>query len=247
MDLRDRVAFVTGASGGIGSAIAEALTSAGADVVAGYTGDREAALATCARLAALGRRAEPVQLDQADPASVEAAVDRAARCFGRLDVLVNNAAWNIGIPFADLESLTADVWDRVLATNTRGPYLLSRAAARRMAGEGRIVNIASTGGLIAASSSIAYSCSKAALIHLTRCLAVALAPRITVNCVAPGLVEGTRMAGRLPGEVVQLIKERVVLRRTASAQDIGRQVVAFCRSDSVTGQVLTIDGGGHFH
>jgi 3-oxoacyl-[acyl-carrier protein] reductase len=247
MELDNRVAFVTGASGGIGSAIADALASAGADVVAGYTGDREAALATCARLAALGRRAEPVQLDKADPASIEAAVERAARCFGRLDVLVNNAAWNVGIPFADLESLTADVWDRVLATNSRGPYLLSRAAARCMAGEGRIVNIASTGGLIAASSSIAYSCSKAALIHLTRCLAVALAPRITVNCVAPGLVEGTRMADRLPGEVVQMIKERVVLGRTASAEDVGRQVVAFCRSDSVTGQVLTIDGGGHFH
>jgi 3-oxoacyl-[acyl-carrier protein] reductase len=249
MDLMNRVAFVTGASGGIGSAIAAALASAGADVVVGYTGDRESALATCAALERLGRRAAPVQLDQADPSSIETAVERAAGRFGRLDVLVNNAAWNIGIPFPDLDALTADVWDRMFATNTRGPYLLARAAARHMARQrdGRIVNVASTGALIPASSSIAYSCSKAALVHLTRCLAVALAPGITVNCVAPGLVEGTRMAGRMPRSVVELIKERAVLKRTASAEDVGRQVVAFCRSESVTGQVLTIDGGVHFH
>ena len=85
------------------------------------------------------------------------------------------------------------------------------------------------------------------MIHLTRCLAVALGPEITVNCVAPGLVEGTRMAERIPAEVVQMAKQRAVLKRTASAEDCAQQVVAFCRSDTITGQVLNIDGGVHFH
>ena len=249
MDLNDRVAFVTGGSGGIGSSIVHALATAGADIVVGYSGNHSAALKTCAGVTALGRQAKAVQLDQADPESAEAAVNHAAGCFGRLDVLINNAAWNIGIPFPELDALTVEIWDRIFATNARGPFILARAAARHMReqGAGRIVNIASVGGLMPASSSIAYSCSKAALIHLTRCLAVALGPAITVNCVAPGLVEGTRMAERLPEAVVEMAKQRAVLKRTASADDIAEQVVAFCRSDSVTGQVLNIDAGVYFH
>jgi 3-oxoacyl-[acyl-carrier protein] reductase len=105
------------------------------------------------------------------------------------------------------------------------------------------VNIASVGGLLPASSSIAYSTSKAGLIHLTRCLAVALAPDVTVNCIAPGLIEGSRMAQRIPEEVVERTHNQVVLGRVASAQDIAEQVVTFCRAESITGQVLVIDGG----
>src|SRR6266571_4510760 len=116
------------------------------------------------------------------------------------------------------------------------PYL-------RAHGAGRIVNIASVGGLYPGSSSIAYSASKAGLIHLTRCLAVALAPDVTVNCIAPGLVEGTRMAQRLPEEIVEMARSQAVLRRAASIEDIAAQVVMFCRAESVTGQVLVIDGG----
>ena len=102
-------------------------------------------------------------------------------------------------------------------------------------------------GLRPAGSSIAYAVSKAGLIHLTRCLAVALAPEVTVNCVAPGLVEGTRMARRLPDEVAESNRRLAVLQRTSNAADIAAQVVTFCRADSVTGQVLNIDGGVHFH
>jgi 3-oxoacyl-[acyl-carrier protein] reductase len=105
------------------------------------------------------------------------------------------------------------------------------------------VNIASVAGLFPGGSSIAYAASKAALIHLTRCLAVALAPDVTVNCIAPGLVEGTRMAQRLPQEMAQLARRLAVLGRTASAEDIAQQVVTFCRAESVTGQVLVVDGG----
>lgn len=245
MEIKGKTAFVTGGSGDIGSTIAKALANAGVDVAISYAGHLEGANATIDAVQTAGRRGLAVQLDQRDPNSIDASVNAVVSEFGRVDILVNNAGWNIGIPFTDLDSLTADIWDRVLETNLRGPYLLSRAFAKhlRAHGSGRIVNIASIGGLYPGSSSIAYSSSKAGLIHLTRCLAVALAPDVTINCVAPGLVEGTRMALRLPEEVSQMARDQVVLGRVASADDIAEQVITFCRSDSITGQVLVIDGG----
>ena len=245
MDLNGKTALVTGGSGDIGSAIANALALAGADVAISYVGHKKGAAATTDAVRAAGKRSLAVQLDQQDPVAIDAAVDTVVGEFGRVDILVNNAAWNIGIPFSDLAALTADIWDRVLDTNLRGPYLLARAFAPHLRAHkaGRIVNIASVGGLYPGSSSIAYSASKAGLIHLTRCLAVALAPDVTVNCVAPGLVEGTRMAQRLPEEIVRMARSQAVLERVASARDIAAQVVTFCRADSITGQVLVIDGG----
>jgi 3-oxoacyl-[acyl-carrier protein] reductase len=245
MDLKDKIAFVTGGSGDIGGVIAGTLAAAGVDVAVSYVGDQERAADTVEAVRRAGRRGLAVHLDQRNPASVNLAASRVLQEFGRLDILVNNAAWNIGIPFADLEALTVDIWDRVLETNLRGPFLLARALAPhlRAGGAGRVVNIASLGGLYPGSSSIAYSASKAGLIHLTRCLAVALAPDVTVNCIAPGLVEGTRIAQRLPEEIIQLAQSQVVLGRTASHRDIAEQVVTFCRAESITGQVLVIDGG----
>src|SRR5215831_7592385 len=232
MDLKGKVAFVTGGSGDIGGAVARSLATAGADVAISYVGQLEAATATVDALRAAGRRSLAVQLDQRDSAAIDASVDRVVREFGRVDILVNNAAWNIGIPFTDLDALTADIWDRVLVTNLRGPYLLARAFAPHLRAHraGRIVNIASLGGLFPGGSSIAYAASKAGLIHLTRCLAVAMAPEVAVNCIAPGLVEGTRMAQRLPEEMAAMARRQAVLGRTASAQDIAAQTVAFCKA-----------------
>ena len=245
MDLHGKTAFVTGGSGDIGGAIARTLAAAGVDVAISYVGHVDGATATVDAIHAAGRKAFAVQLDQRDPASIAGVVAPVVDQLGGLDILVNNAGWNIGIPFRDLDALDADIWDRVHETNLRGPFLLARAFAPhlRQRGSGRIVNIASVGGLYPGSSSIAYSASKAGLIHLTRCLAVAMAPEVTVNCIAPGLVEGTRMARRLPDEVVQHVRSQVVLGRAGSAEDIAAQAVTFCRSDSVTGQVLVIDGG----
>jgi 3-oxoacyl-[acyl-carrier protein] reductase len=245
VDLTGKVAFVTGGSGDIGGAIAQALARAGCDVAISYVGHVDGAKAVLGELGALGRRSAAVQLDQRDPQSVERSARAVTEALGRVDILVNNAAWNIGIPFQDLDALDADVWDRVLETNLRGPYLLARAFAPhlRAHGAGRIVNIASIAGLFPGGSSIAYASSKAGLVHLTHCLAVALAPDITVNCVAPGLVEGTRMAQRLPDNMANAARRQAVLGRTASAADIAEQVVTFCRADSVTGQVLVVDGG----
>lgn len=245
MDLKGKVAFVTGGSGDIGKAIAQALAGCGADVVVSYVGDAGRADAAIEAIRKAGRQGRAVQLDQRDPRSVDACVERVMGHFGRLDILVNNAAWNIGIPFSDLDTLTADIWDRVLEINLRGPFLLCRAFAPELRRHkaGRIVNIASLAGLAPGGSSIAYAASKSALIHLTHCLAVALAPEVTVNCIAPGLVEGTRMAERLPEDVKQSARSQAILGRTGSADDIAQMAVAYCRADSMTGQTVVVDGG----
>ncbi len=249
MDLKDRVALVAGGTGLLGTAIARALAGAGADIVISYLERKDAARETCAAVESMGRRAWSVALDQTDPAAIAPAVAAAAKEFGRLDMLVNNAGWNISIPFPDLEALDAAVWDRLFATNLRGPYLLARAAAPHLksSGSGRIVNIASVAGLQPGGSSIGYATSKAGLIHLTRCLAVALAPEVSVNCVAPGLMEGTRMTSRLRPEVVEGARQRAILKRAASVEDVADQVLAFCKSDSVTGQTVNVDAGVFFH
>jgi 3-oxoacyl-[acyl-carrier protein] reductase len=192
-----------------------------------------------------GRQGYSVHLDQRDPKSVDLCVERVVGHFGRIDVLVNNAAWFPNIPFAELDALTPEIWDRVLETNLRGPFLLSRtfAPALRRHKAGRIINIASLAGVSPGGVNIAYAASKAALIHLTRCLAVALAPDVTVNCIVPGAVEGTRMAEQLPEAMKQLLRTRSVLGRTGSADDIAQMALAYCRADSVTGQTVFVDGG----
>ena len=249
MDLQGRAAFVTGGSGSLGTAISRALAEAGCDIAIGYVGNRAGADETLQMVEKIGRRACRVQLDQTQPTAIEPAVERAARDLGRLDILINNAGWNIGIPFTDLDALTTEIWDRIFDTNVRGPFQLARAVAPHMRarGGGRIVNIASVAGVKPTGSSLAYASSKAALIHLTRCLAVALAPSITVNCVAPGLVEGTRMAQRIPQAVVDRVRQDAVLQRAADATDVAQQVLTFCRADSVTGQTVVIDAGVFFH
>ncbi|MCP4085303.1 MAG: SDR family oxidoreductase [Actinomycetia bacterium] len=245
MELQDRVAVVTGGSGDIGGAIGRALAAQGCDVVATYVGNVDGANEVVAEIEAQGRRGLAAPLDQRDPMSIDALATLVETEFGRCDIVVNNAAWNIGIPFPDLDQLDGDTWDRVLETNLRGPFLLCRALAGllKSSGSGRIVNIASVGGLSPGSSSIAYSCSKAGLIHLTHCLAVAMAPEVAVNCVAPGLVEGTRMANRLPDAVAEGARRQAVLGRVGSAEDIAAATVMLCGADTITGQTIVVDGG----
>ena len=239
------IALVTGASGDIGGAIAKTLGDQGWHVIGTYVGAADAAAATVTAINDAGGSAEAMQLDQRDPDAIEALIESIRQKHDRLDVLVNNAAWNIGIPFRRLDELTADVWDRVMETNLRAPFLLARAAATLLsAGEGgHIVNISSAGGISPGSSSIAYSSSKAGLNHLTRCLAVAMSPNVAVNCIAPGLVENTRMAQRLPDNVAEGARQTAVLGRVGQPEDIANQVLAFVRSTSVTGQTIVIDGG----
>src|SRR5437016_12630293 len=137
MDLRGHGALVTGGSGDLGTAISRALAEAGCDIAVGYVGNRDGAAKTGRAVEGLGRRACTVQLDQSDPTVIDRAVGSAAQEIGRLDVLVNNAAWNIGIPFPELDKLTTEIWDRVFDTNVRGPFQLARAAATHMRRQGR--------------------------------------------------------------------------------------------------------------
>ena len=244
-ELEGRVSLVTGGSGDIGSAIAKRLGQSGSNVVITYVGAEDLANQTVDEIKAEGGNASALRLDQRDPNEIEAIISQVSQDQGRLDILVNNAAWNIGIPFPNLEELTAEIWDRVLETNLRAPFLLARAAASLLKadGGGHIVNISSAGGISPGSSSIAYSSSKAGLNHLTRCLAVAMSPDVAVNCVAPGLVENTRMANRLPDAVSNVARKQAILGKVGQTEDIAEQVLTFVTSTSVTGQTIVIDGG----
>lgn len=244
-ELEGKVSLVTGGSGDIGSAIAKRLGQSGSTVVITYVGAEDLASQTVDEIKAEGGNASALRLDQRDPNEIEAIISQISQDQRRLDILVNNAAWNIGIPFPNLEELTAEIWDRVLETNLRAPFLLARAAASLLKadGGGHIVNISSAGGISPGSSSIAYSSSKAGLNHLTRCLAVAMSPDVAVNCVAPGLVENTRMANRLPDAVSNAARKQAILGKVGQTEDIAEQVLTFVTSTSVTGQTIVIDGG----
>ena len=244
-ELEGNVSLVTGGSGAIGCAIATRLGQSGSTVVITYVGAEDLANQTVDEIKAQGGNASALRLDQRDPNEIEAIISQVSQDQGRLDILVNNAAWNIGIPFPNLEELTAEIWDRVLETNLRAPFLLARAAASLLKadGGGHIVNISSAGGISPGSSSIAYSSSKAGLNHLTRCLAVAMSPDVAVNCVAPGLVENTRMANRLPDAVSNAARKQAILGKVGQTEDIAEQVLTFVTSTSVTGQTIVIDGG----
>ena len=242
-ELEGKVSLVTGGSGDIGSAIAKRLGQSGSTVVITYVGAEDLASQTVDEIKAEGGNASALRLDQRNPNEIEAIITQISQDQGRLDILVNNDAWNIGIPFPNLEELTAEIWDRVLETNLRAPFLLARAAASLLKadGGGHIVNISSAGGISPGSSSIAYSSSKAGLNHLTRCLAVAMSPDVAVNCVAPGLVENTRMANRLPDAVSNAARKQAILGKVGQTEDIAEQVLTFVTSTSVTGQTIVID------
>lgn len=248
MELKGKVALVTGGNGGLGSRICHALARAGCDVAVVYARSREPAEAVVAELRALGVKSEALGCDVTDPAAVQALVDDTMRRFGRVDILINDAAYNKWIPYPDLDALTFEEWEKILSINLTGPMLCIKAVAPIMRNQGgRIVNISSVAGLSPTGSSIPYAVSKAGLIHLTKCMAVALAPHVLVNCVAPGYIEGTRATSNLDPAYQQRSRESSLLKRAADKDDIAAQVVELCRTDSITGQTLAIDAGRVFH
>lgn len=250
MDLKGAVALVTGGNGGLGQRICHALAREGAHIAVMYAQSRDPAEAVARDLAAThGVRAQAFGCDITDGAAVAALVDAVTTSFGRLDILVNDAAYNKSIPFTDLDNLTEEVWEKIMAVNLTGPMRLTKAVAPVMKaqGLGRIVNIASVAGLGPTGSSIAYAVSKAGLIHLTKCMAVALAPEVLVNCVAPGLLEGTRATANLRPEQVERSAATSLLRKAADKDDCADMVVTMCRTGTMTGQTIVIDAGRVFH
>lgn len=249
MELKGSVAIVTGCTGGLGQRICLAFAESGTQVAGVYVQSKEQAEAFAREWSNLGPRCIAVQADVNEAEQIRRMVDRVLEAYGRIDILVNNAAYNQLVPFKDLEGLTLDIWDHILLANLTSPFLCAKAVApvMRKQERGRIVNVASIAGLAPMGSSIAYAVSKAGLIHLTRCLAVALGPDVTVNAVAPGTMLGTRMTAKLDPALVERTTKNAALQRPVERDDVARQVLEFCRSDSTTGQVLVLDSGVVYH
>ena len=250
MDLKGAVALITGGNGGLGQRICHALAREGAHVAVMYAQSKDQAEQVARDLTARYQtNAAAFGCDITAPADVSALVENVHKRFGRIDILVNDAAFNKAIPFPDLDNLTEDVWDKIMAVNLTGPMRLTKAVAPVMKaqGAGRIVNIASVAGLTPTGSSIAYAVSKAGLIHLTRCMAVALAPETLVNCVAPGLLEGTRATANLRPEQVERSAAGALLKKAADKDDCAEMVVTMCKTETMTGQTIVIDAGRVFH
>lgn len=240
----ERVALVTGSSRGIGRAIASELARTGYSVCINYIRHREAAESLASELAAAGCRTITVQADVADGESVAEMVRRTERELGHISLLVNNA----GIAGqAQFQDITDEMWNRYLAVNLSGARNTIKAVLPHMISEkaGCIVNISSIWGLRGASCEVAYACTKAGIIALTRSLAMELGPsHIRVNCVAPGVIQ-TDMVQVLGEETLRDLAEQTPLGRLGTPEDIAH-AVAFLASDKasfLTGQVLTADGG----
>jgi 3-oxoacyl-[acyl-carrier protein] reductase len=249
MELRGSVALVTGCTGGLGQRICRAFAENGTQVAGVYVQSKEQAESFAREWSALGPRCIAVQADVNEQAQIKRMVDRVMEEYGRIDILVNNAAYNQMIPFKDLDGLTMDIWDHILLANLTSPFMCVKAVVLIMLRQkrGRIVNVALIAGLSPRGSSIPYAVSKAGLIHLTRCLAVALGPDVTVNAVAPGTMMGTRMTARLDPALVESTTKNAALQRPVERDDVAHQIVEFCRSDSTTGQVLVLDSGVVYH
>jgi NAD(P)-dependent dehydrogenase (short-subunit alcohol dehydrogenase family) len=245
-DLTGRTALVTGAARGLGRAIALALAKAGADVALGLR-DEASGAGPAAQIEALGRRALPLQMDVTDLDQIEAAAARADEHFDGIDILVNNAGIAIGNP---AERVAPADFDTVMAINVRGTFFTCQAVGRRMIarGGGRIVNLSSQAGLVALPTESVYCMTKAAIAHLTKCLAVEWGCHgITVNAVAPTFIDtpGTEPALADPAFRADVVDRIAALHRIGTPDEVASAVVylASPAASLVTGHTLVVDGG----
>lgn len=237
------VAVVTGASGGIGSAIARRLASDGHRVVVGYHANADAAAAVVDSLDGSGHTASAMAMTDSDALAALAAEVGAAH--GGVDVLVNCAGTTTPVAHDDLDGLTDDIIDTIFATNWRGPFATIRAFRQQLeaAADPVIVNISSVAGVTGHGSNVAYCASKAALDSMTRSLARALGPKIRIVSVSPGWVLG-EYAARMPAEILDTQRDATPLGRLATADDVAAAVSAVVHDlPFTTGTTISVDGG----
>jgi NAD(P)-dependent dehydrogenase (short-subunit alcohol dehydrogenase family) len=238
-----RVAVVTGAAGGLGEAFALRLAASGHELV---LTDREPCDTLASQINADGGRATTFACDLVDPTHVERFAAQVLEQLGKVDVLVNNAAF---MPMAPLASITATLWRQIMTVNVDAPFLLAQAFSVGMAERrwGRIINLASSTVWGPPPGMSAYASSKMAVIGLTRALAAELGERgITVNAISPGLTRHAGSAANLPAEAFDAVRARQFIPRTELPDDL-TGALAFLASDDaqfITGQVLNVDGGG---
>jgi 3-oxoacyl-[acyl-carrier protein] reductase len=244
-DLTGKTALITGASRGLGRAIALAFAGQGADVAINYRGNADAAEEVAQQISAQGRRALTIQGDtSAGREACEAIVKEALDALGSVDILVNNA----GITRDNLlMRMDGEEWDAVISTNLSGPFWMTRAVARPMlkARRGRIINMSSAAGRMGNAGQANYAAAKAGLIGLTKTTARELASRgITCNAIAPGLIE-TDLTADLPEAATEALKTLTPLGYVGSVEDVAAAAVYFASDEAryVTGQVLGVDGG----
>ena len=251
MELSGRVALVTGGAGGIGGAVVRALANAGIGGVAiNYRKSAAVAEALAAEIERGGVNALAVQADVQSDQQVRAMLQVLQDHFGRLDIVVNNAGVTHWVKLPDLEGLTDPIWDEILDVNVKGAFRCARAAQKLLeANHGMIVNVSSISGVLAPStiSSLAYGTAKAALIYLTKGLAVAMAPKVRVNCVAPAFTDTPWMSQHFGADYQQVISKASAgypLQRIATPEDIAGAILGLLTGgDFVTGQTLIVDGG----
>jgi len=235
--LAGKVALITGAARRIGRAIALILAESGADVAITYLGSEREAEATVQSLAEFDVDAFAVRCDLRDPESIEQTVTSVIEEFGHLDVLVNNAGL---FQSEALEKISVEQWDTMFATNTRAPFLMAKAAYPHLrAATGRIINIGSLGGLHPWATHGHYCTSKAALHMLSKTMAKAWAPEISVNCIAPGMI----VQGEVD-EAYEHFARKTPMQRNGTAEDIAAAARFFATAPHfITGQLLAVDGG----
>ena len=243
MDLKDKVAVVTGGGTGIGRATCIALAQRGATVVVNYSRSQTDADETVQMIHNAGGQAIAIQADVSQDKEVRDMVDAIVQQFGTVDLLVNNASITRHIPLDDLEAATEEVWDDLYAVNVKGMFYCARAVAPWMKKkkQGAIVNVGSIAGLTGSGSSLPYAVSKAAVHGLTKSLAQALAPEIRVCSVAPGAVATRWWAGR--EERMNQLSQHLLLQRIATPEDIAHMICATLEQETITGQIITVDSG----
>lgn len=244
--LETPVVLVTGSATGVGRATAVRFAQKGYAVVVNYSRSEEDAKETVRLVESTGMRALLIRCDVSDDSQVRRMFETVDEEFGRLDVLVNNAATTAFVPHRDLDAMTTDDWDRILNVNLKGPFFCTRAASPmlRASGKGVVVNVSSVAGIAGQGSSIAYCASKGALNTMTKSLAVALAPEIRVNAVCPGPIDSRWLRNVMSEADLQARTADFPIPRPAQPDDISDAILYLATGTTLTtGQLLVVDGG----